>query len=437
MKRMQNKIFFLLLLFACRIYPVYAAEDEEGDKGGSLRWRYQAGAEERFRYEYKRDFDFNKNNKDNGGQLFNRVRVNAKALLSDGNSNNWMEFFIEGLAAQEGSYKIKAAPGQEEEFDLHQAYLNIFNVAGSHIDVKVGRQELKYGAGRLIMAPPWVNLIRVFDAAVMHYADWGFYGDLLYAQTVKFNKYSFDSSYSGEALSGAYLGYQKHNTSPLLEGYFLSWDNSRGKNDIRRYTAGARFKATIGPGTVIDIEFPYQFGEDAGKDVRAYALHADISKSFGSAAWRPKIGFSYDQASGNKKSNGSRNNTFIPLYQNTHDPYGLMDFFRWENMRNPEVSVTFFPTEKFSFRPQVDFFWLDNVNDSWYNSSGAVIRSKPDSGKCSSYVGSEVSMRFYYDFTKKIKFELGYAHFFPGSYVRDTGSSNSADWAYSQLAIKY
>jgi hypothetical protein len=435
---MNGKICFLAaLLFFLYVYAAGAAEDGKENEEKPFSWKYQVGAEERFRYEYKRDFDFNKNNKDNGGQLFNRVRVNAKAVLSDKDSNNWMEFFIEGLAAQAGSYKIKAASGQEEEFDLHQAYVKIFNAAGSHIDVKLGRQELKYGEGRLIMAPPWVNLIRVFDAAVLHYSDRGFYGDLLYAQTVKFNKYSFDSSYSGEALSGAYLGYEKHNTSPLLEGYFLSWDNSRGKNDIRRYTAGARFKATIGPGMVIDVEVPYQFGEDAGKDVRAYALHADISKSFGSAAWRPKIGFSYDQASGNKKSNGSRNNTFIPLYQNTHDPYGLMDFFRWENMRNPEVSVTFFPTEKFSFRPQVDFFWLDNVNDSWYNSSGAVIRSKPDSGKCSSYVGSEVSMRFYYDFTKKIKFELGYAHFFPGSYVRDTGSSNSADWAYSQLAIKY
>ncbi|MFA5431057.1 MAG: alginate export family protein, partial [Candidatus Omnitrophota bacterium] len=194
-------------MFFSYVYAALAAEGSGEDKEKSLSWKYQVGAEERFRYEYKRDFDFNKNNKDNGGQLFNRIRVNAKAVLSDGNSNNWMEFFIEGLAAQAGSYKIKAAPGQEEEFDLHQAYLKIFNVAGSHIDVKVGRQELKYGAGRLIMAPPWVNLIRVFDAAVLHYADRGFYGDLLYAQTVKFNKYSFDSSYPGDTLSGTYFGY--------------------------------------------------------------------------------------------------------------------------------------------------------------------------------------------------------------------------------------
>jgi hypothetical protein len=434
----NNKIFLGVFLFCIfRFCPVYAAEEDEGNKGKSLSWKYQVGADERFRYEYKRDFDFNKNKKDNGGLLFNRIRVNAKVVLSDENLNNWVELFIEGLDAQAGGYKIKATASQEDEFDLHQAYLKIFNIAGSHVDVKLGRQELKYGAGRLIMAPTWFNLIRTFDAAILHYSDCGFYGDLLYAQNVKFNRYSFDSSYAGEALSGTYFGYQKHNLAPLFEGYFLSLNNSRMQNDLHRYTVGARFKAKIGPGTIIDIEVPYQFGDDAGRDVRAYAVHADVSKAFDSVTWKPKIAFSYDQASGDKKSNDNRNNTFIPLYQNTHDPYGLMDFFRWENMRNPEMSVTFSPTEKFSFRPQVDFFWLDSTNDSWYNSLGTVIRSKPATDKCSFYVGSEASMRFYYDFNKNIKLELGYAHFFPGGYVRDTGPNNSADWAYSQLAIKY
>lgn len=435
---MRCKIYSsVFLLCICGFYAAYAAEEGEGDKEKSLSWKCQVGVEERIRYEYRHDFDLDKNNKDNGGLLFNRARVNVRAVLSDGDSNKLMELFIEGLDGQTGGYKIKAVASQEGAFDLHQAYVRIFNVAGPHLDLKVGRQELKYGAGRLIVAPLWVNLIRAFDAAVLHYADRGFYGDLLYAQNVKTNRYSFDTSYAGDTLSGTYFGYQENDTAPLFEGYFLSLDNVRGKNDIHRYTAGARFKATIAPGTVIDIEIPYQFGEDAGRDVRAYAVHADISKTFGTVAWKPKIGFSYDQASGSKKLDGGRNNTFIPLYQNIHGPYGLMDFFRWENIRNPELSVTFFPTDKFSFRPQMDFFWLESKNDAWYNASGAIVRTRPAGGKCSSYVGSEASLRFYYDFGKNIKFESGYAHFFPGDYVRNTGSADGADWVYSQLVIKY
>ncbi|MFZ2385404.1 MAG: alginate export family protein [Candidatus Omnitrophota bacterium] len=433
---MRSKTFFgLFLLCLCRVFTAYAAEDKENNSDGG--WEYRVGADERFRYEYKHDFDLNESIKDNGGLLFNRIRINAKATLRGEHSNELAEIFVEGLDAQAGGYKIKAMQSQKDKFDLHQAYAAIFSVAGSHIDVKIGRQELQYGAGRLITAPAWVNCIRTFDAAVLRYSDKGFYGDLLYAQNVKFNRYSLDSSYARENLSGIYFGYRKNNTVPLWEGYFLSLDNSKGNNDMRRYTAGARFKAAVGSGVVIDIEVPFQFGDDADTNVRAYAMHADISKSFESVTWKPKVGFSYDQASGDKKANDNRNNTFIPFYQSTHDPYGLMDFFRWENMRNPELSVTFSPTGKFSFRPQVDFFWLDSKNDAWYNSSGTVLRTRPARGKCSSYVGSEASVRFYYDFGKNIKFESGYAHFFPGDYVCNTGSAGGADWMYSQLAIKY
>jgi len=434
---MREKIRHLLLLSIFCVYPAYAAEEAGGGKGEFLSWKYQMTAEDRLRYEYKQDFDFNGSRKDNGTLMFNRYRIGAKAALSDEYLNDLAEVFVEGMGAQAGGYKIAATTSQRDELDLHQAYVNVFNIAGSAFSVKVGRQELKYGAGRLVAAPTWANLIRTFDAAVLRYEKNGFYGDALYARNVKFTRYSFDDSYPSEILDGVYLGYQKHNMAPLLEGYYFNQVNTQLKNDIHRYTAGLRFKSTVAPGTVVDIEVPYQFGHDAGKDVRAYALHADVSRSFESAAWKPKLGFSYDYASGDKKSADSVNNTFIPLYQSTHDPYGLMDFFRWENMHNPEFSVILSPTDKFRFRPQVDFFWLDSKNDSWYNSSGTVLRTRPARGKCSSYVGSEASVRFYYDFGKNIKFESGYAHFFPGDYVRNSGSAGSADWAYSQLTVKY
>ena len=83
----------------------------------------------------------------------------------------------------------------------------------------------------------------------------------------------------------------------------------------------------------------------------------------------------YDEASGDKDPNDSVNNTLVPLYQSTHEPYGLIDFFRWQNVRNPEISATFSPTDKFRFTPQADFFWLQNKFDNWYNSSGGNIRT--------------------------------------------------------------
>ncbi len=435
---MHSKIIsFLLLLFLCRPFPAGAQEAAATQAGEFLTWKYDFGMDERIRYEYKHDFDFNKNSKDNGGVLYNRLKVHASATLSDEYLNKIVEIFIEGLDGETGAFHMKAPTNQRDKFDLHQAYVNFLDIADSHFNLKLGRQEIQYGAGRLVAAPTWANLIRSFDAAIVRYENNGFRGDILYGQNVQFHIYSFDDSYPTENLSGVYLSYQKYKVSPLFEGYFLYLDNTRAKNDVHRYTTGLRFKSIIAPGTVVDIEIPYQFGKDGGKTVSAYALHADISKSIDALVWKPKLAFSYDQASGNKKSRSDRTNTFIPLYQSTHAPYGLMDFFRWENMRNPEFSVTFYPTDKFRFQPQVDFFWLDSTNDSWYNSSGTALRNKRATGKCSHYVGSEASIRFYYDFTKNIKLEMGYAHFFPGEYVKNTGTSNSADWAYTQFSFKY
>jgi hypothetical protein len=242
-------------------------------------------------------------------------------------------------------------------------------------------------------------------------------------------------------LTGFYGGYQKHKMAPLVETYFLTMKDIKGTTDNLRYTAGARLQTNIAEGTVLDIEIPYQFGHTGSatskkKKIKAYAFHADITKSWEAFQWKPKLAVSYNEASGDNDPNDSVNNTFLPLYQSTHEPYGLQDFFRWQNIRNPEVSITFSPTDKFKITPQADFYWLNSKFDSWYNTSGTTVRSKT-SGERGYYAGSELSLRAYYDFNKYLKFESGYAHFFSGGYVKDSGADDGADWFYSQTAFKF
>ena len=263
-----------------------------------------------------------------------------------------------------------------------------------------------------------------------------FYADLIYGQVVKNYPGAFDRSSSGEELGGIYVGYHKDSVSPLFEGYFLTQVINNTSPTTKRYTVGPRLQTHLPQQVTIDIEVPYQFGEIGDKSIRAYAFHVDIAKTFDWILWHPKMSLAYDQASGNQKPNGKTNNTFVPLYQTTHEPYGLMDFFRWENVHNPELSITFYPAEKLRFTPQVDFFWLDSKYDAWVNSSGTTIRTDT-SGVKSSYVGSEASLRVCYDFTKDAKVEIGYAHFFTGGYVRETGAGDDANWVYSQVVLRY
>lgn len=405
-------------------------------------WNFKISGEERFRYEYKKDFDFNQSVKDNGSLFYHRFRLGGLAKLTDEYLKPKVDIFIEGLDAQTGGYQIKGTANQKDDFDLHQAYINIHNIMGSNVDMKAGRQEFKYGKGRLVPAPVWANRIRVFDGGIFHYQNArGLWADLIYGQDVKYDDDKFNNSRSEEFLTGLYGGYQQHKMAPLVETYFLEMKDLKGTNNIQRYTFGARLQTNIAEGTVLDVEIPYQFGHTGSaisnkKELKAYAFHADLTKSWEAVQWKPKLMVAYDEASGDKDPNDSTNNTFIPLYQSIHDPYGLLDFFRWENVRNPEISAAFSPTEKFKFTPQADFFWLQSKSDSWYNSSGTAIHSKTSEDR-GYFVGTELSLRLYYDFNKNTKLESGYAHFFPGGYVKDSGADDDVDWFYSQMAYKF
>ena len=315
---MWSYIFNLRLLLVLGTLLV-ASNGWAADKGDYLHWDYKIGAEERVRYEFKQDFDANSSRKDTGSLFFTRERINAQATLTDEYLNNKAQVFVEGLNAQTGGYRIKATANQTDDFDLHQAYVNVYKIAGSDLDVKVGRQELKYGKGRLIAAPVWANRIRAFDASVIHYEHEGLYADALYGQDVKYDDDKLNQSRNEEFITGVYAAFQANKVMPLFEAYYLKMVDIKGTTDVHRHTIGGRIQAILAPGLVGDIEVPVQFGKTGtttagAKTIKAWAFHADLTQSFDQSFWKPKITAAYDQASGDRDPNDSVSNTFTPLY---------------------------------------------------------------------------------------------------------------------------
>jgi len=439
MTRVSIKLLFMCVLCSIVLYSTSAAAAVTAENLGKFEignWAFKAGFDERFRYEYRHDFDFNESLKDDGSLLFNRSMINFKANLKDSWGKNILELFVEGLDARAGAYQIKPIKTQRDSFDLHQAYINLYNIAGSDFGFKAGRQEIKYGAGRLIAAPTWSNRIRSFDAVILRYRPSDLYLDFLFGADVKYDDNNFNYTQHKEKIMGLYGGYKFNKRVSRIEFYFLPQTIRNITTKSTRYTAGARIQGSI-PGEILyDLELPYQFGKQNHKTIRAYAFHGDLSREFLAIPWRPKLVFEYNQASGDKDPRDSANNTFIPLYQTTHDPYGLMDFFRWQNMREVATILNLSVTNKLKVIPQVNFFWLMSTNDAWYDSTGAVLRNV-SKGRRSHYVGQEVSLRSIYELNKNIKLECGYAHFFTGGYVKDSGANDDADWTYAQVAFKY
>ncbi len=397
-------------------------------------WKTGFGLQDRLRVEQKQNFNLNDDVYDNGGLVFHRIRVNGRMTYKEK-----YEIFAEGLDGRVYSAHIKPT-AQTNSFDLHQGYVRANNIAGLPVDLKAGRQELKYGKGRLLWAATWANRINRFDAAVAHYKNEGFYADLIYGSRVRYFDHSFDEGNKHDILTGTYMGWQKTKTSPLIEGYFLT-NLDQGKirtedgivRKFVRHTAGLRAQAAMPGDIVCEVEVPYQFGRDGSSDISAYAIHADAGRTF-TGAWKPGVNVAYNFASGDKTP-GNRLHTFVPLYQSTHEPYGLMDFFRWQNMKEAALEVSLNPVSRLKLISAASFFWLDSYRDYWYDSSGARLRFK-SKGKADNYVGQETSLVAKYDLSDTVKLDAGYAHFFSGDYVGDTGARDDADWFYLQAVLK-
>jgi hypothetical protein len=179
-------------------------------------------------------------------------------------------------------------------------------------------------------------------------------------------------------------------------------------------------------------------------DHHALALHAHGGYTFEDASWKPRVVLEYNYASGDKDPTDGRNQSFQNLFPSNHTPYGDMDEFAWRNMHEARAAVTVQPTKKLSAELSYHAFWLAETSDYWYRSNGiSTLRTRTPSGTdvrtagASNFAGHEVNLSFTYKATDWLTVHGGYAHFFAGDYLSDTGPSDDADFAFLQASLVF
>jgi hypothetical protein len=409
------------------------------------------GGENRFRYEYQHNFSFDEEGR-GGNPMYDRTKFNIKA-----DYNNVAQVFFEGFDVREW-HSNNHPRLQEDNFDLHQLYFLLSKPNDLPVSLKIGRQELKYGVGRLVWASPWPNETRSFDAAKITYNPSSFDIDLLVGNQVYsglvdkngnkilYENRHFNDAYWGEYLFGLYTTYKgiKDNLFDiyclnLIDKSHLVSSEEKILNPSERYTLGTR-----GEGKVLSTalgygyEFAYQFGKKSSDDIRAYAFHLDLNYALKQIITQPTFKIEYNFATGDKTPKDGTSNTFSPLFQSTHDPYGLIDFFRWQNVKEFAAFMDFVPIKnRINGSLQYHRYYLDDTTDAWYNAAGIKVRQAKAGQHVSDYVGDEVDLRMNYKLFSFLTLEGGYAHFFCGKFVKDTGSSDDADWFYLQTVVTF
>lgn len=419
--------------------------------------------------ENNRDFDSTLHDDNDDSWLLNRSRLGF--TLKPG---PWVKAYIQGQDSREWFSDRPKIPGVHsadgnDAFDLRQAYIQLGDAKELPLLLNVGRRSLQYGDRRLVADSLWSNTGRTFDQVTLRYETPKLWVDAFASRPVQLKADRFDDADAEDNFYGIYLSttYVPHQTTDF---YVLYRDKSDNQPDLspvnsidprgsgtgpaaRFTTIGTRFDSTPGElhGWDYNAEFAYQFGDLWETDrnskklqLHAFAAHVGVGYTFEEAAWKPRIGLEYNYASGDDNPADGRSSSFQNLYPGNHEKFGYMDEFSWRNQHDVRLQLKVKPTRKLELELHYLAYWLADTSDYWYRSNGlTALRTKTALGQdvrtlgASPFAGQEIDFAATYEFSKSFKLQGGYSHFFAGSYLRDTGAHDDADFGYLMGTLQF
>ncbi len=397
----------------------------ELDVSGSLRHRYEY-VENYNRKEYGL--------KKNDGFLLQRFRLEFDVHWEDR-----LQLFFQYQDARVFDYKLKDSdfrsnPNKDQN-ELHQGFIEVKLLADTPVYMKLGRQVIEYGDNRIFGPGDWGNTGRVlWDAATIRYNARYFAINTFYGRTIIHEPYRFNTTYDKQAY-GLYSTFFMTRENVFDFFYGLELDNERDTlgesgnyGDLRVHTTGCR---VAGEFRQFDYDATYarQFGGWGPDKMSAWALHAGGGYTF-SALWSPRLGIDYVYGSGDDDPTDGKHNTFDPAFGSMDKYYGWMNLFSWRNIINWQFSASVRPHRKLNLVLDYHIFRLAQDKDAWYSTGPAYRRDK--TGKSGRDVGDEIDCTLYFSVTDYLNIRAGYAHFFPGDFVQNTGAQGSADWVHVQ-----
>jgi hypothetical protein len=403
--------------------------------------------QERLRFEYRENnFDFNDgvNSLTDDSWLLQRARVGIKVAPTD-----TLSFYIQGQSSLELDSDRPNEPGVlgaegDDAIDLRQAYVKI---GGKDLNLTIGRQILSYGDERLVGSFDWNNIGRTFDAVKLHYgtSTWSleaFASSVVVPDSDGFNYSDFlDGNETGRSQIFSGLYFSTAAFCPLgsttdLYAFHLHEEYAAGDSNF--FTLGTRIKADVKKtgGWDYETEMAVQFGDVKGKDLSAFAGHWGAGYVWLQSAWKPRLFFEYNFATGDDNAADGDVGTFQNLFPTNHKFYGYMDAFAWQNIHNPAVSFSVQPTTTVKLQLDYHAFFLAETSDAWYRANG-VTAVRPVNGSASSFAGTELDFTATWKATKQLSFLFGYSHFFCGDTAKATGAADDADFAYVQATFDF
>jgi len=390
------------------------------DVGGELRLRYHH-EQGMGRQQGRLGFEDTKND-----FLLTRLR-----LYTNWKVNDWLRFYSEAIFADvESNDAYIPRPIDRNSADFLNLFFDL--QLTDNTTVRIGRQELLYGAQRTVSPLDWANARRTFEGVrtLTKRGDWAV--DTFYTNLVPVAANNFDEADYDQSFYGAYATYGGIK-GKTLDLYYLGFDHQTAgmalATDFSLHTVGGRYTGAFkNVPLLFDLEGAYQGGRQSGlgRDHEAGFCTCGVGKQL-NMRWKPTVWFYYDYASGNTATGDfNRYNQLFPL---AHKYLGFIDAVARSNIEAPNMLIKMQPREKLSLLLWYYYFGANQAQDLV---PGVAVPSAQN--VTSKDFGNELDLLAKYQISPRSDLVLGYSRLWRGNKIIGT---NDANFFYTQWSLQF
>ncbi len=372
--------------------------------------------------------------------LLHRTRVYANVEYG-----SWLRFYGEGIDAVTDFDDVTPRAIEENRFDALNLFgdLRILDRPGGQLWLRGGRQELLYGAERLVSPLDWSNTRRTFDGLKASWKGCNWDVDAWWTRPVPFGQHlaggvtdhNFDRSDESQEFIGLWMS-RKTCKIRKLDLYFLrlaEYDANPTMFDESLF--GARWEGQW-CNLLLEAEGGYQFGNFGADDHRAGFFTMGVGRKL-DLPWKPVVWAYYDWASGDADPSDGRHETFNQLFPLGHKYFGFMDIVGRQNIEDFNFRVTAAPHKKVRLMLWWHIFHLDEARDALYSAGGTAIRQDV-TGAAGTDVGQELDLTAKFLLTPRADLLFGYSHLYSGAFLANTaGGVAGEDFYYGQCTVRF
>ncbi|GGH16294.1 alginate export family protein [Silvibacterium dinghuense] len=353
---------------------------------------------------------------------------------------SWMTIYAQAMDSHALGLPLKyVASNMRDNFDLRQCYVSVHAHDAS---ILAGRQELRFGGERLVGISDWTNVSRTFDGFSAQYGEANRV-TVFSASVVKIYPTAFDEHAGGLNFHGVYGSLGRVVPHATVEPYVfvkaMPWvKGQQGRYGTETEAApGMRVLVNAPEGFEVVAEGVLERGSYANDSIHAGAGYIKAGETAKYLPWTPRLLFEYDYATGNTHRNAERVSTFDQLYPSSHNAFGLVDLFGWQNIQQERINLDLRPDSRLTLLIQGEFLQTATGKDSVYSGSASTVVKPPTGGFKSDGIGREFDASAKYLVTSSVVMNAGVAHFAPGAVMANNGHGSPITLGYLALTYRF